>query len=381
MLPIDYAPFNGIYSVRPDQGPVLLASHCDMRLLQNYAEASSWVRGSPDEAAMEVPKPFLQTSGVQQQQRQLAAEQTARDPAQQVGPGQNQLGADQGGVCSQQPALRSSPAPQSQARPSIGSSHNIRPVTGVDIVGTQPAAGIAAARITAEVAADSALTTTAPAGGNEQDVKADDSKEEESQAVPPPRRRTKQSVAQRMHSRGVAPDLGTAITRGKTALQKVAEAMRAELTSSSKTAAPEPKSPTPLLPSAATVKTEAPVRSGGAVEPKPGANQRAPQRLLNPWDHDSDDDLFVDLSGCNILPPTAVKKEVKETAASADSKQSAQTRGNIVGAVTTTPGVSAGSAAKSRLSPASGHRRRGRASSSKRDSAGQDADKLVIDLD
>ncbi|KAL0018669.1 hypothetical protein WJX79_007420 [Trebouxia sp. C0005] len=116
--------------------------------------------------------------------------------------------------------------------------------------------------------------------------------------------------------------------------------------------------------------------------------QGAPRQQVNSWDHDSDDDLFVDLSGCNIVPTNGRKKQPADESAATDSKQSAQTGGiSIAGtdsAVASSPIASARKGiASSVMSPTlcsqSGKGRR--ASAKGRKLAQEEDDHVVLDLD
>lgn len=333
VLPIQYAPFHGIYNVRLDDGSVLLATHYDMSLLQNYAEASSWASSTAGVALRPAGDASHSDAEAQpQRQSQCSTEQRAPqlgdDPmpapcqlqfCQGPGRGPDTLtGLKQGAVPLAKPAAFSSACP------------DLSPLLEIAKAMTQPAAAAAAP-------SEAAAQTTA-AYGEVVDKQSDDDHEEEEQQAGSltRRRRTKQSVAQRMApKRQRATHVEPRSVRRK--LTHAGHAEPAELAESEPSAAvaTEVKPPPKLQSDGAAVSAEDPVTSAGPAGQtashltRSHVTQATQKRQLNPWDHESDEDLFVDLSGCNIMPKgSAQKQKVTQSAAAdhqADCKQYVQT--------------------------------------------------------
>jgi len=275
-----------------------------------------------------------------------------------------------------------------------GASPDLTALVNIAMAMTQPAAAVAAATVPVGMLPDSAAQGTAAGSGKvDNDVVTDDEEEEEEQKVvsPPQRRRTKQSVAQRMAPKRATPTVPASPLEPRSIRRKLSHAGHAEPAEPPKhIAALGPIKLLPELPSdAAAVKAEAPIRvvstAGGSHS---HVMQQAPQQQVNSWDHDSDEDLFVDLSGCNIVPTSSRKKQMADEPAATDSKQSAQTGGiSIAGtdsAVASTPIVSArkvivSSVMSPKLRSQSGKGRR--ASGKGRKPAQDEDDDVVLDLD
>lgn len=270
MLPIVYAPFNGIYNVRLDEGSVLLVSHCDLRLVHNtHAEASSWVRAGPSGDCSNSSEQELE---LQEHHHQQA---TAKQAMQRRRPEHAQDGSvsHEEDVRHQQAAAPHSTLSQTAASAVTRLAQMLLPSTGIT------KAQSAAARAPAGVNWDSAAKRTVADAGMDEDANDADSEgeqEKEEYAAPLLRRRTKRSVAQRMAPKMVAAVLPAAAD-GRSVRRKLAHSQHADLAESHHT-------------------------DVFVIEP-PLA-----------WDHESDDDLFVDLSGCNIRAPTGIKTEVKPDA-------------------------------------------------------------------
>ena len=336
VLPIRYHPFHGIYNVRMDEGCVLMASHCDMRLLQNHAEASSWAVGPGDIAHSQAPKAPQHSLNTQQQLReQISTQQpgvcTGQQPAQQPGNHPVPMMGFEGRAHLRQGAVGENTHCTPKSAFVNGASPDLTALVNIAMAMTQPAAAAAAAaRAPVGMMPDSAAQGTAACSGMVDDIVADDEKKEEEQKVasPPQRRRTKQSVAQRMAPKRATPNVPATPLEPRSTRRKLSHAGHAERAEPSiHIAAPTQVKLLPELPSAA-VKAEAPIR---VVSTAGGSHshmmQQAPRQQVNSWDHDSDDDLFVDLSGCNIVPTSGKKKQMADEPAATDSKQSAQTGG------------------------------------------------------
>jgi hypothetical protein len=397
VLPIRYTPFHGIYNVRLDEGCVLMASHCDMRLLQNHAEASSWAVGNGDIAHSQASKASQHGPNAQQQLRdQTPAQQpgvcTGQQPAQQPDNHPVPISGLEGRAHVQQGAIGQDAHCTAKSAFVSGAPPDLTALVNIARAMTQPAAAAAAATVPVGMLPDSAAQGTAACRGMVDDVVADDDEEEEQKvASPPQRRRTKQSVAHRMAPKRATPNVPASPLEPKSTRRKLSHAGHAEPAEPPKhIAAPGQVKLLPKLPTdAAAVKIEAPIRAVSTAE---GSHshmmQQAPRQQVNSWDHDSDDDLFVDLSGCNIVPTNGRKKQAADEPAATDSKQSAQTGGiGIAGtdsAVASTPIVSArkgivSSVLSPKLRSQSGKGRR--ASGKSKKPAQDEDDDVVLDLD
>ncbi|DBA99103.1 TPA: hypothetical protein ACH3X1_014237 [Trebouxia sp. C0004] len=392
VLPIRYTPFHGIYNVRMDEGCVLMANHCDMRLLQNHAEASSWAAGTGDIAASTAAQ---HAPNAQQQLRdQTSAQQPRGCTGQQPGNHLVPMSAFEGSTHLQQGAIGQDTHCTAKSAFVSGASADLTALVNLARAMTQSAAAAAAAAtVPVGMLPDSAAQGTAAGSGLVDNVVADDEEEEEEQKVasPPQRRRTKQSVAQRMAPKRAIPNVPASPLEPRSIRRKLSHAGHAEPAEPPKhIPAPGPVKLLSELPAdAAAVKIEASIRvvssAGGKYSP---VMQQTPRQQLNSWDHDSDDDLFVDLSGCNIVPTNERKKQIADEPAATNSKQSAQTGGiSIAGtdnAVASTPIISARkgivySVVSPKLRSQSGKVRR--ASGKGRKPAQEEDDDVVLDLD
>ncbi len=397
VLPIRYHPFHGIYNVRMDEGCVLMASHCDMRLLHNHAEASSWAVGPGDIAHSQASTASQhRPNALQQLLEQTSAQQpgvrTAEQPSQQPGKCPVPMMNFEGRAHLQQGAVGQDTHSAAKSTFVNGASPDLTALVNIAMAMTQPAAAAAATTAPVGMMPDSAAPDASARIGMLDNVVTDDDEDEEEQKVasPPQRRRTKQSVAQRMAPKR-ATNVPASPLEPRSIRRKLSHAGHAEPAEPPKRiAAPGQLKTLPELPSdAAAVKAEAPTR---VVRTAGGSNchvmQQAPRQQINSWDHDSDEDLFVDLSGCNIVPTSSRKKQMADEAAATDSKQSAQTGGiGIAGtdsAVASTPIVSARKGiVSSVMSPklrSSGGKGR-RASGKGRKPVQDEDDDVVLDLD
>jgi len=398
VVPIRYHPFHGIYNVRMDEGCVLMASHCDMRLLQNHAEASSWAVGTGDIAHSQASKASQHSPNAQQQLReQTPAQQpgvcTSQQPAQQPGNHPVPMMGFEERAHLQQAAIGQDTHGAAKSAFVNGASPDLTALVNIARAMTQPAAAAAAATVPVGMMPDSVAQGTAARSAIVDNVVADEEEEQEEQKVvsPPQRRRTKQSVAQRMAPKRATPNVPASPVEPRSIRRKLSHAGHAEPAEPPKhIVAPGPVKLLPELPSdAAAVKAELPIRAVGTAGGSHNyVMQPAPRQQVNSWDHDSDDDLFVDLSGCNIVPTSGRKKQAADEPAATDSKQSAQTGGiSIAGtdsAVASTPIVSArtgivSSVMSPKLRSQSGKGRR--ASGKGRKPAQDEDDDVVLDLD
>ena len=399
MLPIRYHPFHGIYNVRMDEGCVLMASHCEMRLLHNYAEPSSWAVGTGVLAHRRASTASQhRPNALQQLLEQASAQQpgvcTDRQSTQQPGNHPVPMVGFEGRAYLQQGAVGENTHRTAKSAFVSGASPDLTALVKIAMAMTQPASAAAAAAIvTVGRPPDSAAQGTAACTAKVDNAVDDEEEEEEEQNVasPPQRRRTKQSVAQRMAPKRATPKVPSSPLEPRSICRKLSHAGHAEPAEPPmRIAAPAPVKLLPELPSdAAAVKAEAPMRvvstTGGSHS---HVTQQAPRQQVNSWDHDSDEDLFVDLSGCNIVPTSSRKKQMADEPAATDSKQSVQTGGiSIAGtdsAVASTPIVSArkgivSSVMSPKLRSQSGKGRR--ASGKGRKPAQDEDDDVVLDYD
>ncbi len=396
VLPIRYHPFHGIYNIRMDQGCVLMASHCDMRLLHNHAEPSSWAVGTGDIAHSQISTASQhRPNALQQLLEQTSAQQPGvcinQQSTQQPGNNPVPVVGFEGRAHLQQGAVGEDTHCAAKSAFVNGASPDLTALVNIAMAMTQPAAAVAAATVPVGMLPDSAAQGTAAGSGKvDNDVVTDEEEQEEEQKVvsPPQRRRTKQSVAQRMAPKRATSNVPASPLEPRSIRRKLSHAETAE--PPKRTSAPGPVKLLPELPSdGAAVKAEAPVRvvstAGGSHS---HVMQQAPRQHVNSWEHDSDEDLFVDLSGCNIVPTSSRKKQMADEPAATDSKQSAQTGGigiaSFDSAVASTPIVSAGKGTVSsvmspKLRSQSGKGRR--ASGKGRKPAQDEDDDVVLDLD
>ncbi|KAA6428170.1 MAG: hypothetical protein FRX49_01766 [Trebouxia sp. A1-2] len=391
VLPIRYHPFHGIYNVRMDEGCVLMVRHCDMRLLHNHAEASSWAVG-PGDIAHSLASVASQHGPNAQQllHEQAPVQQPGVCTGQQHGKHLVPMSGFEGRAHVRQGVVAQDTHSAAKSAFVDGASSDLTALVNIARAMTQPAAAAAAATVSVGMLPDSAAQGTAARSGMVDN--ADDEEEGEHKSVcPPQRRRTKQSVAQRMAPKRATPDVPASPLEPRSTHWKQSHAGHAKPAEPSiHIAAPGPVKLLPELPShAAAVKAEAPIRIVSSAEGSHShVTQQAPRQQVNSWDHDSDDDLFVDLSGCNIVPTNGRKKQPADESAATDSKQSAQTGGiSIAGtdsAVASSPIASARKGiASSVMSPTlcsqSGKGRR--ASAKGRKLAQEEDDHVVLDLD
>lgn len=394
VLPIRYTPFHGIYNVRMDEGCVLMASHCDMRLLQNHAEASSWAVGTGDTAhsqASTASQPGLISH--QQLHEQTSAQQSrlcsGQQPAQQPGNHLVPMLGFEGRADLQKGAVGEDTHCTAKSAFVNGASPDLTALVNIARAMTQPAAAATAPTVPVGMLPDSARQGTAACSGVVDDVVAEEEEEEEQKvASPPQRRRTKQSVAQRMAPKRATPNVPASPLAPRSTRRKLSHAGHAEPPKHI-AALGQIKLLPELQADAAAVKAEAPIRVVGAAQ---GSHsdvvQQAPRQQVNSWDHESDDDLFVDLSGCNIVPVSGRKKQMANEAAATDSKQSAQTGGISIAsndsAAASTPIISArmGTVCSVMSPKLRSQNGKGRRASGKLKKPTQDEDDdVVLDLD
>ena len=245
VLPIQYRQlFNGFYTVKLDEGAEEQVAHGDMSLLYNDAEASSWVR-------------FAQTSLSSQNGNAAGPQERALQQQQQQDDVMTScLGQDVASVESPDVLL-------------------CTPMT--------PAAEFAAdTRKTGIANTTPAIATAAVNSSNMQ--------EEAEEQVVPQLRRTKRTVAQKRLASSVSQAVDDPSSAGKSVQRKLSHTQHlaglGKVAASAKTRKHETVTPV----STAT-------ESGYAVST---AEQKVHSPQLTFTEHDSDDDLFVDLTRANI---------------------------------------------------------------------------------
>lgn len=242
VLPIeDRQLFNGVYTVRLDEGLETKVAHCDMQLVLNHAEASKWVQNDP--CAFGAVYDVALEPCVAQQQLQVQ--------------GEAYFGS---GVA----ALHEAPAIISQGPQDC-----------------TPTAYLAVPTGPAELIGIAMEASTMPA------TFADSMYKPEEEQVVPQLRRTKLSVAQKR----MAPS-GTATgddNPGRSVQRKL-----------NHTHSPSPQA-------ASMRETQLPAPKSEVLK---AAGQKLQSSELDAWDHDSDDDLYVDLSGSNIKAQPARLQEL-----------------------------------------------------------------------
>lgn len=261
MLPVQYRQyFDGFYTVKLDEGAEEQVAHWDMCLLyDDTAEASSWVRSAPTAQTPWVDAVVgPQGRALQQQpQHQLPQQQHQHQLQQQ----QQQL---QGGALqtclSQDAASLQSPnapvcTPASTAADAAGQPMNGR----------------------ANVVPDSAA---APVNSSSLNKEADEQ-------VVPQLRRTKRTVAQKRLASSLVQGPGDPAA-GRS-VRRMLSHPKASAT------------PTANVKEATSSTCEFPLSTGTRNDqPMLTAEQSRPGPWLNAVERDSDEDLFVDLSGSNI---------------------------------------------------------------------------------
>ena len=252
VLPIeDRQMFNGVYTVRLDEGRKTKVAHCDMQLVLNDAEASSWVRSGPCLSGT-VNEMALHPNVAQQQQHQQQQQ------------GQAYLG---NGVA----ALHEAPAISSRG-----------------LQDCMPAASLAVPTSPAELSGN-AMKVSKPLAAS-----ADCTHNQEEEQLVPQLRRTKRSVAQK---RLVPSNIASGDDPGRSVQRKLNH------------------SSFPSLQAASTREAQKPALAGLAPpasksEVPTSAAQKLHTSDLEAWEHDSDDDLYVDLSGSNIKPQLGRMQEL-----------------------------------------------------------------------
>lgn len=250
VLPVPYRNmFQGLYTVRLDEGQEAQVPHCDMTLLYNDAEASSWVQ---DAATSQFPQDDNvaepQAGFLQQQQQPQAGDGTH--------------------TCLTQGAPASLKAPKIK-------------LPGVSLCNARPPAANPARHCGSM--GNAHLSSEAATGA------VHSQQEEAKERVVPQLRRTKRTVAQKRlasHDPSVPPSAGRSVQR------KLSHGQHPGGSDSSRASVRE----THAVPVAHTASPAAKLGSQVLT-----AEQKADDPQLSGWELDSDDDLFVDLSGANIL--------------------------------------------------------------------------------
>ena len=250
VLPIQYRQlFDGFYTVKLDEGAEEQVAHCDMCLLYNDAEASSWVRCaqtclSPENSDIA----GLQDSALQQQQQQQQ---------------------HQGGIL----------------KTNLG--QDITSLGSPDVLLCTPAT------TTADLAAHTrrtGVTNTAPDIATAA-VNSSSPEEEAEQQVVPQLRRTKRTVAQKRLASSVSQAMGDPPSADGSVQRKLSHTQHFEASDRPAASVKEGKSSAYVLPASTAIK------NGYRVSP---FEQKRHGPQLNALEHDSDEDLFVDLSRANI---------------------------------------------------------------------------------
>ena len=248
MLPVQSKQmFDGVYTVMCDEGCEYQVAHCDMSLLYNHAEASSWVRNA-------------QTSQLSQKGNETDA------PAAVL----QQQGDGFGG----------------HPRQDGGTSVNIPAVTFPDrpLCTTATPAAASAGHLGRTGTANMSLDTATAAGNT------NSCQEEAEERVVPQLRRTKRTVAQKRIA-SLAQGPHDPASPGRSVQRKLSHTQPLEASDTSTASAQATKPPACALPvSTATTKST----------PGSRAKQKVHGLQQNTREQDSDDDLYVDLSGSNI---------------------------------------------------------------------------------
>lgn len=274
VLPVEYRNlFDGVYTVRLDDGQEAQVAHCDMMLLYNChsAEASSWVRNAPTSQLPQsdfVAQPDVDDD-VQQQQ---SGDGTVR--------GQTHAPHHQGGHVTEPHA----DALQQQRQQSGDGTHTLRLPGGFLSAATMPAVEpVGHAGRTDRVHTPSEAATAA--------VKNQRQEEEAEEQVVPQLRRTKRTVAQKRLASAGPADPSSTVRSVQRKLSHSQTPRGSDPPRASMTATYAPPLAATALP-AAQLGAQAPV-----------AQQKVLGSQLSGWEPESDDELFVDLSCANILRP------------------------------------------------------------------------------
>ena len=246
MLPIQYRQlFNGFYTVKLDEGAEEQVAHSDLSLLYNNAEASSWVR---------------------------CAQTSLSDPH------SDRVAGPQGSALQQQ-----------QQQDDVSATH----LGQVDVSLKSPDVPLCTPTTTAAVFA--AHTRETGIANMTRDITAaavrSSSQEEAEEQVVPQLRRTKRTVAQKRLASSVSQAMGVSFSAGRSVQRKLSHTQQFQASDRLTAIAKERKSSADVFPvSSATMNGV-----GG-----PTIEQMGRDRQVTAREHDSDDDLFVDLSRANI---------------------------------------------------------------------------------
>lgn len=283
VLPVEYRNlFDGVYTVRLDEGQEAQVAHCDMTLLYNSAEASSWVRNPP---TSQLPQSIL------------LAEPEADDFQQQQQPGDSTLESQPQHQENGHVAEPHADAFQQQQQPGDAThtclSQDVRASAQTPTV-RLPGGFLSAATMPAVEPAGHAGRTHSvhtPPEAATAAVKIHRQEEEAEEQVVPQLRRTKRTVAQKRLASAAPTDPSST---GRSVQRKLSHSQTPRGSDPSRARAKATYSP----PLAATV---SPAAQHGAQAPR--AEQKVLGSQLNGREPDSDDELFVDLSRANILRP------------------------------------------------------------------------------
>ena len=251
MLPVQYRQyFDGFYTVKLDEGAEEQVAHWDMCLLyDDTAEASSWVRSAPTAQTPWVDAVVGPQDRALQQQPQHQLQQHQPQQQQQL---QTCLSQDAASLQSPNAPVCT---PASTAADAAGQPMNGR----------------------ANVVPDSAA---APVNSSSLNKEADEQ-------VVPQLRRTKRTVAQKRLASSLVQGPGDPAA-GRS-VRRMLSHPKASAT------------PTANVQEATSSTCEFPLSTGTRNDqPMLTAEQSRPGPRLNAVEHDSDEDLFVDLSGSNI---------------------------------------------------------------------------------
>ena len=251
VLPIEEKPgFDGTYTVKLDDGAEAKVPYYELRLLLNPAEPSSWARP--------LPESITQTHAQTDTQTHVHAQPDA--------------------------TLQPEITPQQQQQQCIESG----------------ASNATAAKVLAEQRSTQSLwpagpvSSTLPAVHASAASKAQDNSLQEGEQVVPQLRRTKRSVAQK-HTLSLSHTAGhQGHSAAGSSVQRKLSHLHAD-TSSSQTAGLQETSPLALAKPGLAAKSEV----------LKAAEQGAASPQADDWQHDSDDDLYVDLSLANIKPQSS----------------------------------------------------------------------------
>ena len=290
VLPIQYRNlFDGLYTVRLDEGREAQVAHCNMRLLYNTgAEASSWVRNSPTSPPPQSDNVAEAEAGLFQQQQWAQPEDDAlRSQVHQRGHDTElHVGA----------YLRV--GQQQQQQQSDGThtrlSADVRAATKAPTI-KLPGGFLSTARTSAaEPAGCSGRAGSVQTPSERPTAAVENTRQEEDaeEQVVPQLRRTKRTVAQkRLASAGPSDPSPT----GRRVQRKLSHRQTPGASDSYRTKGRGPPSP----PLAATLSPAAQLSSEASIAEPKGLGLQS-----TGWEPESEDeDLFVDLSRANILRP------------------------------------------------------------------------------